>query len=432
MGQFKPMVKMFTDEPKVILKLKKGGKVHSKHEEHHGHKAMHHMHHDEAEHGHSPKKPSMAHRRKAMNPNLYKKGGKVEHEEHEIHKLEKELKHHEHEKASKAHHGLKKGGKVHQKATGGSIDNHMTKTTIKGNAKKFMEDFVVDGDRHDKAHGTKGIKEGSIAGFKHGGHMKHHKSTGGAIPSDTHEKKNMGKSKMHGTIEGNEHDYLETEMHSAKKDKAHGTKGIKETNAGGFKHGGKAHKMYHKATGGAIPAATEKKLKEGHMKQGTVEGGDWEDRPADTATAGKRNGKTGGVKEGNAGGFKRGGHASKKAYATGGIVDTGKAVKMPKHFVSQPVANSLQSGTFKKGGKVQHHQVGGLQFPPDQDMRNVSPQDVADAKQRAKDTEYYERYSKRDPEEYAKYEQYSKPVAGAGRGFVNPPLVKKHGGRAKK
>ena len=45
--------------------------------------------------------------------------------------------------------------------------------------------------------------------------------------------------------------------------------------------------------------------------------------------------------------------ASKKAYATGGnVVDDGKAVKMPKHFVSQPVANSLQSGTFKRGGKV--------------------------------------------------------------------------------
>jgi hypothetical protein len=25
---------------------------------------------------------------------------------------------------------------------------------------------------------------------------------------------------------------------------------------------------------------------------------------------------------------------------------------MPRHFVSRPVANSLQSGTFKKGGKV--------------------------------------------------------------------------------
>ena len=27
MAEFKPMVKMFTDEPSVMLKLKKGGKV---------------------------------------------------------------------------------------------------------------------------------------------------------------------------------------------------------------------------------------------------------------------------------------------------------------------------------------------------------------------------------------------------------------------
>ena len=42
MGQFKPMIKMFTDEPSVILKLKKGGKVSSKREEkeEHGHKPM--------------------------------------------------------------------------------------------------------------------------------------------------------------------------------------------------------------------------------------------------------------------------------------------------------------------------------------------------------------------------------------------------------
>ena len=32
---------------------------------------------------------------------------------------------------------------------------------------------------------------------------------------------------------------------------------------------------------------------------------------------------------------------------------------MPKHFVSRPVANSLQSGTFKRGGKVKHHAAGG-------------------------------------------------------------------------
>jgi len=106
---------------------------------------------------------------------------------------------------------------------------------------------------------------------------------------------------------------------------------------------------------------------------------------------------------------------------------------MPHHFISQPVANSLQSGTFKKGGKVKKFDKGGtMEFSSSQDFKDVSPQDVADAKQRAKDTENYERYSKPEPEEYAKYEQYAKPVAGAGRGFVNPPLAKKHGGRAKK
>ena len=75
MGQFKPMVKMMTDEPKVILKLKKGGKVASKVEEM-CHKPM-----DsssfESESGKAPKKPSMMARVKAMNPNQYKKGGKI-------------------------------------------------------------------------------------------------------------------------------------------------------------------------------------------------------------------------------------------------------------------------------------------------------------------------------------------------------------------
>jgi hypothetical protein len=449
MGQFKPMVKMYTDEPSVILKLKKGGKVHHKAEkkEEHGHKSMHHAHHGmheafESEHGHAPKKPSMHERRKAMNPNQYKKGGKVEHKldggmmgapmgmpavpqamgrqavmgmdprarmaraamvrkaltgmkkgghmgmEKHIEKLEKELHHHESMPMDKAH-------KMHHKASGGAIDRDETRTTIKGNAKKYEKTMMVDGEHHDKHHGTGEIHEGKPAGFKHGGkmHKMHHKATGGAIPSDTHEKKNAGKIKMHGTIEGNERDYLNTEMHSAKRDKAHGTGGIKETNAGGFARGGK------------VPGLGR-----------AIEGGDWENRPADTAHAGKMNGKTGEVHESNAGGFKHGGHASKKHYATGGevdmgqadrtlrqssrgetklpdmralnkaakamgyehyvdvpdnrlkefhelkkkhgyakggnVVDDGKAEKMPRHFVSRPVANSLQSGTFAKGGKV--------------------------------------------------------------------------------
>ena len=349
MSSFKPMVKMYTDEPSVILKLKKGGKVHHKehhkHHEEHGHKSMHvasggmmHGAHEafEAEHGHAPKKPSMAERRRAMNPN-FKKGGKVEREikaeEHEIKKVDKELKNHEKDRHA---HGLKHGGKAHHKASGGAIDRDETRTTIEKGAKKF-EKTKMDTAHKDRAHGTGVIKEGKPAGFKHGGHAhKHHKATGGAIPADTHEKKNVGKSKMHGTIEGNEHDYVNTEMHQAKRDKAHGTGGIKESNAGGFKRGGK------------VPGLGR-----------AIEGGDWENRAADTAHAGKKNGKTGEVHEANAGGYKHGGHAAKKHYATGGnVVNDGKAEKMPRHFVSRPVANSLQSGTFKKGGKV-HKDVGG-------------------------------------------------------------------------
>jgi hypothetical protein len=57
------------------------------------------------------------------------------------------------------------------------------------------------------------------------------------------------------------------------------------------------------------------------------------------------------VKNG-AGGYKKGGSA-KKAYATGGnVVDDGKAEKMPRRPKSQPVANNLQSGTYRRGGKV--------------------------------------------------------------------------------
>jgi hypothetical protein len=60
--------------------------------------------------------------------------------------------------------------------------------------------------------------------------------------------------------------------------------------------------------------------------------------------------KTGGVVNGQ-GGFKKGG-AAKKHFATGGVVDSGRAVAMPKKAPSSPVAISELSGTFKKGGRV--------------------------------------------------------------------------------
>jgi hypothetical protein len=362
MGQFKPMVKMMTDEPSVILKLKKGGKVKSKAAgQSEGFKSMASNNakiFEGAESGVAPKKPSMAERRKAMNPNLYAKGGKVAHKQMggampvnpgvvpgatspapapmqamgraalagmapnkramrmaavqralggmkkggsaDCAALEKELKHHEAMSAKRAH----------GKASGGAIDKAETKTTIESGVKKFAK-TKVDTAKKDRAHGTGEIKEGKPGGYK-----------------------------MGGTIEGNEKAYENTKMHTAKRDTAHGTGGIKESNAGGF------------AKGGKVPGVGR-----------AIEGGDWENRPANSAKPGIKNGTTGGVKEANAGGYKMGGRASKKAFATGGqVVDDGKAVKMPRHFVSRPVANSLQSGTFAKGGKVEKEEKPNLRL----------------------------------------------------------------------
>ena len=292
MGQFKPMVKMMTTEPSVILKLKKGGKVSKMAMGGNDFVPMQStmtngMPSTAAPMGMAPKRPSMAMRRKAMNPSLMmKKGGKAE----------------KHEDAAQDRAMIKKAMAGKKFASGGEIDSAETKTTIKGNAKKFLNTKVVDGDKTDKAHGTKGIKESNAGGYK-----------------------------MGGTIEGNASKFLNTKVVDGDKtDKAHGTGGVKNSNGGGFKKGGK------------VPGLGR-----------AIEGGNWENRAADTAKPGISNGTTGGVKEGNGGGYKHGGKASKKAYATGGnVVSDGKAVKMPKHFLSRPVANSLQSGTFAKGGKV--------------------------------------------------------------------------------
>jgi hypothetical protein len=487
MGQFKPMTKMETTEPSVILKLKKGGKVKAKQEEH-GHMAMHHteqahkMHAAmEAEEGHAPKKPSMAERRKAMNPNLYKKGGKVAHKAlgggmvnvgmpaatgrsgginpnpmmggmnpaaiaqlapaaqaagasqvgmpaatgrsggtnpmmggmgpaaiaqlapaiqaaraaqvkraltgmkkggsasmSEIKKLERELHHHEKLSASRAH-GMK------HKASGGEIDRDETKTTIEHDEKPFVRTKMVDGQHHDKHHGTGNIKEGRASGYK-----------------------------MGGTIEGNEAKFKNTKVNDGDhNDPAHGTSGVRMGNAGGFKKGGR---MHHKANGGpeypdkgsplwasAAPSLKDKyrrvnepfnpnyseeavnkaisssnrsgrKIGKGEAQKihallkgryaagGAIEGNEmrFAQNNVNGTPKGKTNTKTGEVKESNAGGYRHGGHASKKAYATGGnVVSDGKAVKMPRHFVSKPVANSMQSGTFKHGGNVKHHEDGG-------------------------------------------------------------------------
>jgi len=309
MGQFKPMVKMYTTEPSVELKLKKGGSV------------------KKADGGMmgapmgaapagglppamparggmpgaaAPMKPSLAMRRRAMKgmpaapgpaapvgpaASMMKKGGKAEGGESKAeHKAEmkaikglgKELKSHEKMPASKGHKGLKAGGE----ASGAAIDSAETKTTVKGNAGPY-EKTKMHTATADRAKGPTGaVKEGNAGGYKRGGKVMK-KATGGAIPSES----------TSGT-------YATTEVHSGKYDSASGTGGVKMGNAGGF--------------------------------------------------------KTGGVAESNAGGYKRGGRATKKAYATGGLVDDGRPVAMPQgnKRVPGPVEITQLAGTYKKGGRV--------------------------------------------------------------------------------
>lgn len=108
---------------------------------------------------------------------------------------------------------------------------------------------------------------------------------------------------------------------------------------GGYKKGGMVPKS------GILPVKDSAKGAEKYVKtkmHGMATGGVVEGKPGGY--------NTGGVVMGQ-GGYKKGG-APKKAYATGGLVDSGKPVAMPKKPASKAVANNIQSGTFKKGGKV--------------------------------------------------------------------------------
>jgi hypothetical protein len=136
-----------------------------------------------------------------------------------------------------------------------------------------------------------------------------------------------------------------------KKGGKYATGGVVLGNGGGYKDGGKVY------SNGIIPESVSAKGGEGYKntKMHTAE------------YTGKSSGKTGGVKDGNGGGYatggvvlgngggyKKGGKASKKAYATGGTVDTGKPVAMPqgRKPVPAPVAISRLAGTYKNGGRA--------------------------------------------------------------------------------
>jgi hypothetical protein len=310
MGQFKPMVKMMTTEPSVILKLKKGGKVGVEMHEENGHKAMNADDHEDSEHGYAPKKPSMAERRKAM------KVGKV---------------------ARKAPGGMMPmGGMEDPSMPAPDMPMPMPMPMPKAMSRPKVKAM---NPKQSKARRAMLMK--AIAGMKKGGGMDSHIMK---LEKELHHHESMPISKVHlkadggaitssmarTTIKGNAGKYLNTDMETAE----HGSKAkkgsgeVKMGNGGGYKMGGNV---------------------------------DYENRPANTTKAGKTNTTTGEVRFGNAGGYKMGGKSSKKAYATGGTVDTGKPVAMPKKPASSPVSTNRVAGTFKHGGKIDHHASGGSQ-----------------------------------------------------------------------
>jgi hypothetical protein len=155
-------------------------------------------------------------------------------------------------------------------------------------------------------------------------------------------------------------------MHKAEMSKMKGLE--KELKSHESKPASKGHKGLKSggmATGGVTNGQG------GYAKGGIIntegQGGKYRNTKMDTAkpdhspakTGGVKNGNgggyaTGGVTKSNGGGYKMGGKASKKAYATGGTVDSGKPVAMPQGSKKPPTPVSINrlSGTYKSGGKV--------------------------------------------------------------------------------
>lgn len=203
--------------------------------------------------------------------------------------------------------GMKEGGKP---------DTAQDKAMIK---KAFKQHDVQE---HKGGKGTK-LK------LKGGGCY----ATGGAIPSES--------------ISGSP---ATTIVDTAKPDNAPAkTGGVRNGNGGGFKKGG-AMKKY--ATGGSI--VSEKTS--GSYAETEMHTSKPDNAPAKSGEVKKGNGggyATGGVMKANSGGYRKGGAAKK--FAEGGRVqnDGGpEQMKQGRKPMPPPVAITMLSGTYKKGGDV--------------------------------------------------------------------------------
>jgi hypothetical protein len=298
MGQFKPMVKMETTEPSVELKLKKGGKVAKK-----------------ADGGMmgspmsaagpmppamparggmpmagSPMKPSLAMRRRAMKG--MPAGAGPAGPVGGAASMQPSMP------MSAPAPAMKKGGKA---------DMGQDKAMIK---KAFKQ--------HDMQEHKGG--KGTSLKLKHGGKM----ATGGVVNGQGGYKKG-GAIAKDGIIntEGQGGEYRNTKMDTAKPDHSPAkTGGVKNGNGGGYATGGVT-----KSNGGGY--------KKGGKIKGMMDGGMMGEGMMGDAM------------------YKKGG-STKKAYAAGGTVNSGRPVAMPqgRKPAAKPVAINELAGVYKAGGKV--------------------------------------------------------------------------------
>jgi len=360
MGQFKPMVKMMTTEPTVELKLKKGGSVKKADGGMMGSPMNAQLPPAMPARGGmmgaaAPMKPSLAMRRRAMKGRpagagpAGPVGGAAQMQ------------------APMGMPGMKKGGKT---------DMDQDKAMIK---KAFKQ--------HDMQEHKGG--KGTSLKLKKGGKM----ATGGVVNGQGGYKKGgdvkMAKGGVAGNgiinTEGQGGEYRNTKMHTAKPDHSPAkTGGVKMGNGGGYATGGvaKSNGGGYKSGGKIVNTKDGKVVKflSGGFNSGLASKlGDMMTKPdnSDAGFVGPSYGGSGdassGLKNvnegastigtalkniagtvGTGGGYKRGGKASKKAFAAGGTVDSGRPVAMPqgRKPAPKPVRINELAGTYKTGGKV--------------------------------------------------------------------------------
>lgn len=198
-------------------------------------------------------RPAMGNPMAGATPVMRKKGGAMEkeeiREEREIKGIKKELKHHEHEKASKAHHGLKKGGMAKPGALLGGIEATR--------ADKKRESGTIEGPGYKRGGGVAAEANTKVVGAK----------IRKSISSKTAGVEGKGYAKG-----GSVKPYEETEMHGGPKmpTKKAGTGEIKQDPAGYKKGGHVTHTAHHKhaehhATSGHVAHHKHHHAEGGHV-----------------------------------------------------------------------------------------------------------------------------------------------------------------------